>query len=158
MIDRLEALLAGPLSMAATLHAATEVWRQRADRLRGHDASESEPEEQAVAHLIEALDSLSELAFRAAATEIALDETKDIDAGALVLRFDSVLGLNRAAGVLEECHRRLLTIYPAVDPLLIERTRQLAVVCRHALEEDGAFPFDIVQNLVTDVRAAILSL
>jgi hypothetical protein len=148
LTDRLETLLSGPLVMAASLHAATEVWRQRADRRRGHDASEGEPEEQARAHLREAAEVLSELAFRATADEVALGELDRSEAGAYVLRFETLLGLNRAAGLLEDVHRRLLSLYPDVDSGLVERARILAASCRAALEHDGIMPIADVRRLV----------
>jgi hypothetical protein len=155
MSDRFELLLAGPLVMAASLHAATEVWRRREDRRRGHDDSTTEPGDQARNHLSDALDVLSDLAFRAAASEVAASNVDPTDGGAYVLHFDGLLRLNRAAGLLEETHRRLLSLYPIASPVLVEKARTLASETRQALEADEPMPHAEIRLFVRDVREAL---
>jgi hypothetical protein len=157
MHNRLETLLAGPLAMVASLHAATEVWRARTDRLRGHDASESEPQDQVSAHLHDAADLLAELAFRANAARVAIEENPKDEAATRVLELDALLGVNRAATTMEEAHRRLMSLYPDVDEEFVEAARQLATQLREVLEAGQHLPSDDVEVFVAALREQVLS-
>lgn len=151
MNDKLEHLLAGPLVWLSTLHAAAEVVRGRAERARGIDASDAEKPAEARMHLKPALRELEELAFRLGALQSDVLDAVDELSGA-VARFDALLVMNRCAQVLEDVHRRLLSLYPLVDEALIESARSAAASCRTAMADEGEVSVDEVFALTAAIR------
>ncbi len=153
--DKLEQVIAGPLVWLSTLHAAAEVIRGRAERSRGIDASEAEEPAEARRHLHLTVRELEELAFRLGALQSEVLDSVDELAGA-VARFDELLVLNRCAQMLEDVHRRLLSLYPEAEAALIEEARLLSSACRDAVADDGNVAADDLFGLCSRIRSTCL--
>lgn len=156
MNDNIDQHLVGPLVWISTLHAAAEVVAGRAQRQRGIDASEQESEVQVHSQLRPAIRSLEEMAFRLSALCSSVTDSFDPKSAA-VARFDSLLIVSRCAQVLEDVHRRLLSLYPDVEEALVEQTRELAQQCRAAADEDEFVDTsDLVFELTNAIRHRVL--
>lgn len=157
MNEKIEQLLVGPLVWISTLHAAAEVVAGRAQRQRGIDPSEQESEDQVRVQLRPALRELEEMAFRLSALRSDISDSFD-PMSAAVARFDSLLVVSRCAQVLEDVHRRLLSLYPVIDEDVVEQTRELAGQCRNAADEDQfADTSEQIFELAHVIRQRVLS-
>lgn len=154
MNEKIEQQIAGPLVWLSTLHAAAEVVRGRSERVRGIDASELEAPSEARRHIRPALRELEEASFRLGALQSDVLETVD-ELSAVVARFDGLLLLNRSAQLLEDIHRRLLSLYPEVGEALIEEVRATATAVRDAVADDGDVSADSLLNLCSELRRSL---
>lgn len=151
MDNHLERLIAGSLVSLSTLHAAAEIVRRRADRARGIDPSEEESPPAARKHLRVTVRELEDLAFRLGALQSEVLVSVD-ELSRAVANMDSLLVLNRIAQLLEDVHRRLLSLYPEIDEAVIEQARQMAAACRSAVAQDGEIASDDLFDLTTRIR------
>jgi hypothetical protein len=144
------------LALVASLRAALAAGRAVADRRAGLDASAQEP----APHARAALDAAAE---RLAAGLVRLRVRLAVGApdeptAALVQAFEDRLLAADLAADLADAHRRLLSLYPAVEADVVEATRLAhAEADRLAGSEEfgpDAAPFaDRLAALLADVRA-----
>ena len=112
----------------AVLQTAAEWTAALRARQAGDDPAEDQPAPGAAAHLRAERADLGVLLMRLAAS-LAAPEGEPAVAAAL-RHFDRLLVLRRARRLLHTAHQRLLSLYPAADPAVIEAVR--------ALEADAA--------------------
>lgn len=133
--DRSDAQLQA-MSLLATLRTAAEVCQAVALRRAGHDPSDQESPSDAVRHARLALDDLRQLALRLRLSVVLTPDGEH----RLVRSFEDRMMMARAARLLHLLHQRMLSLFPAVAPELLEDARILqAEAARLATADTEAF-------------------
>lgn len=123
------------VALVAAARAALNAARTVDDRRRGRDASEQEPEAPVRVDLVRLGAVVAEYVVKLRLRVVA--GMLDTEAAALAQAFEDRVLLDDCAVALGRAHQKLLSLYPAVDDVLVEETRVLAVeAARRAVADD----------------------
>lgn len=153
--DRSVGPLFDALLAVSTLQAVAAVRHDADERRAGRDPSAQEGEGVVRPYLTAACAELQDAAHRLRAGFAHARLTGDVSPeAALVRRFDALLTLRRLVDLLGTVHRRLLSLYPAVEAALVEAAREQHGASRRLLGTEGAGSTDATRE-DADVEAFV---
>lgn len=142
--------------LRASLATVATCWHQRTERRQGHDPTTQEDPAWVCTYLHEATDVLIDAVWQVRQhNAFLLGETETPMTGA-VRHFEVMLVLSTLSHTLQKIHQRLLSLYPAVAPGLLEdaRTLSTAVAAAHPAQE-GRTTVDALMDRVEGFGMAL---
>lgn len=126
------------MAMLATLRTAAELRHALDERRAGRDPSDQEAAASAQRHLAEARAELRALLVRLRVSLLLVERD---EATALAQAFEDRMLLARAERLAHGIHQRLLSLYPAAEPDVIEAARTVRdEAARLAVSDEDDFP------------------
>ncbi len=146
---RTEAAVWQAMVLFSTLQTAADVWQSTKERRAGQDPTEQEDAAFVRAYLRQRVGELQALAMGLRASLIAREDEGRI--AALVRQFHDLSTLHRMARLLHLIHQRMMSLYPALDAVLVEDARVLQATASALLDTGSASLLKEAETLARDV-------